>query len=522
MATVQERARLMSLTLNPAALSPARRAELPTSKQFRATHIWCNIIVALQSEVEVKRRRHHLKHHNDCFLGSDAVDLILSHLLQNCYFGEVQISRSKVVRLCQALMDNKVFEPVGTKLFSKDKECAFEDSCSLYRFTTVHRWVDVVNECQASGHGFNGLHRRHEPDHFSTANHPPDSPLEELLSNLNLKPVAASSIGTSQLPHQVVEEIWQEQAILRLLQLIDLPILDSLLDRKEHQTKLQSSSTKANDITRNFLDREILKAFSDSQEDDWLSSAVDLLEFLPDLSVVEISRNLPEPSSDIDQCKVVFFDAIAKYYSQTKEPLLTNDFFDIHTGVAELLVNGKSEPALEATQLCLKLMDSRNREELRRLLNFMAVAAQPTSVTLQKGVEGRIVMKRTFGKAIVSNKNLPKGKADLLVLFLLDHQKDVFKVPGSLHKMVSEKLMFVQHGGDPDLHTGHTYCERLTRAACERNMWKTTREELLLLLQTIDENPKLSAKEKKKVLAQFNKSHPAIFIQYFFNVLRKS
>ncbi|XP_067903030.1 DEP domain-containing protein 7 isoform X2 [Heterodontus francisci] len=462
-------------------------SELPAVKPFRATHIWCNIIIALQSEVEVKRRRHNLKHHNDCFLGSDAVDLVLSHLLQNNYFGEAEISRSKVVRLCQALMDNKVFEGVGKKLFGKDKkESTFEDSsCSLYRFTTTHRWVDAVNECQPPrvprSPGFNGLHRRQESVHCSTCTdtNPADNSLEELLSNLSLKPVISSCIETSQLPRTVVNEIWQEQTILRLLQLIELPILDSLLDRKEHQPKPQNSSTNTDVITSNFLDREILKAFGDSQEDDWLSVAVDLLEFLPDLSVVEISRNLPEPSCDVDQCKMLLFDAIVKYYSQTKEPLLTNDFFDIHTGVAELLVNGKSEPALEATQLCLKLLDSKNREELRRLLRFMAVAAQPASIALQKGV------------------------------------------PGSLHKLVSEKLMLIQCGGDPDLNTGHTYCERLTHATCERNMRKTTRDELLLLLKTIDENPKLSAKEKKKVLAQFNKSHPAIFIQYFFNALRK-
>ncbi|XP_078077437.1 DEP domain-containing protein 7 [Mustelus asterias] len=496
-------------------------SELPTMKPFRATRIWCNIIVALRSEVEVKRRRHHLKHHDDCFLGSDAVDLILSHLLQNHYFGEAEISRPKVVRLCQALMDNKVFEAVGTKLFGKDKESTFEDSsCSLYRFTTMHRWIDVVNEYQAPSPRLNGLRRRQERVNFST--NPHDSSLEELLSNLSLKPVTSSHNETSQLPQTVVDEIWQEQTILRLLQLIELPILDSLLDRKEHQPKPWNVSTNTDVIANNLLDREILKAFGDSQEDDWLSSAIDLLEFLPDRVVVEISRNLPESSSDTDQCNMLLFDAIAKHYNQTKDPLLANDYFDIHTGVAELIVNGKFEPALEATQLCLKLLDSRNRDELRRLLYFMAVTAQPTSIALQKGVANRILMKRTFGKAIVFNKNLPKGKADLLVLFLLDHQKDVFKVPGSLHKMVSEKLMFIQSGGDPDSNTGHTYCERLTHATCESNMRKTTRDELLLLLKTIDENPKLPPKEKKKVLAQFNKSHPAVFIQYFFNALRKS
>ncbi|XP_078405586.1 DEP domain-containing protein 7 isoform X4 [Cetorhinus maximus] len=482
MASVQERARVMNLTLNLAALSPALRAGLPTVKPFRATRIWCNIIVALQSEVEVKRRRHHLKHHDDCFLGSDAVDLILSHLLQNNYFGEAEISRSKVVRLCQALMDNKVFEAVGTKLFGKDKESTFEDSsCSLYRFTTMHRWVDVVNECQAPSPVFNGSWRRKEPVHFSTCTdtNPPDSSLEELLCNLSLKPVTLSRIETSQLPQTVVDEIWQEQTILRLLQLIELPVLDTLLDRKEHQPKPQNLSTNTHAIPNDLLDREILKAFGDSQGDDWLSSAIDLLEFLPDLTVVEVSRNLPESSSDVDQCKMLLFDPIAKYYQQTKEPLLTNDYFDIHTGVAELLVNGKFEPALEATQLCLKLLDSKNREELRRLLHFMAVTAQPSTIALQKGV------------------------------------------PGSLHKMVSEKLMFIQSGGDPDRDIGHTYCERLTHAACENNMRKTTRNELLLLLKTIDENPKLPAKEKKKVLAQFNRSHPAVFFQYYYNALRK-
>ncbi len=49
-------------------------------------------------------------------------------------------------------------------------------------------------------------------------------------------------------------------------------------------------------------------------------------------------------------------------------------------------VNGKQEQALEALQLSLKLQDSRSREELRRLLRFMAVAAKPQEVKLHKEV----------------------------------------------------------------------------------------------------------------------------------------
>lgn len=49
-------------------------------------------------------------------------------------------------------------------------------------------------------------------------------------------------------------------------------------------------------------------------------------------------------------------------------------------------VNGKNEQALEALQLSLKLQDSRSREELRRLLRFMAAAASPQEVKLHKEV----------------------------------------------------------------------------------------------------------------------------------------
>lgn len=105
------------------------------SGPFGATQLWHNIIQALQSQVEVRRCRKHLRVHNECFTGSDAVDAVLSYLMQNVVFCTSEVSRLKAARLCQALMEAKVFEPVGTKLFRRDKEATFEDSsCSLYRF----------------------------------------------------------------------------------------------------------------------------------------------------------------------------------------------------------------------------------------------------------------------------------------------------------------------------------------------------------------------------------------------------
>lgn len=105
-------------------------------KPFRATYIWTNIINNLQTQVEVKRRRHNLKIYHDCFLGSEAVDVVLAHIIQSKVCGDAEVPRFKAVRLCQALMEARVFEAVDTKVFGKEKRQAkFEDSsCSLYRF----------------------------------------------------------------------------------------------------------------------------------------------------------------------------------------------------------------------------------------------------------------------------------------------------------------------------------------------------------------------------------------------------
>ncbi|XP_020819593.2 DEP domain-containing protein 7 isoform X2 [Phascolarctos cinereus] len=481
-------------------------------KPFGATYIWSSIINTLQTEVEVKKRRHHLKRHDDCFVGSDAVDVIFSHLIQNKFFGDVDIPRAKVVRVCQALMDYKVFEAVPTKVFGRDKRPVFEDSsCSLYRFTAVPDQEDIQSGkenrvCPTS---------RYEKTPLINSSALKSTSLEDLWENLSLKPANSPHVNIStNLPPQVINEVWREETIGRLLQLIDLPLLDSLLQHQEMAPKVPHPKAQPDLInTSNYLDRGVLKAYSDSQDDEWLSAATDCLEYLPDQMVVELSRNFPELPDKGDVWKALLFDAISKHYSN-REPLL-NHLFEIHTGIAELLVNGKTDRALEAMQLCLKLLDSSRREEFRRLLYLMAVAARPSEFKLQKESENRMVVKRAFSKAIVNNKNLSKGKTDLLVLFLVDHQKDVFKIPGTLHKIVSDRLMALQRGGDPGRDTGYVFCQRHDQSEYHSLAQKATKEELLSLLKTIDEDSKLPAKEKKKLLGQFYESHPNIFIEYF-------
>lgn len=48
--------------------------------------------------------------------------------------------------------------------------------------------------------------------------------------------------------------------------------------------------------------------------------------------------------------------------------------------------DGKTKDAIRASQLCLRLLETSVRDELRRLLAFMAAAAQPDACRLQKQV----------------------------------------------------------------------------------------------------------------------------------------
>lgn len=118
-------------------------------------------------------------------------------------------------------------------------------------------------------------------------------------------------------------------------------------------------------------------------------------------------------------------------------------------------VSAKLGTALEALQLCLKLLPPSCREELRRLLTFMALAADPQGIKLDKEVrsgtrravysnnciifgikdlllnlqmENRLAVKRSFSRAVLRSKDLSREKEDLMVVFMLSNIKEIFKV----------------------------------------------------------------------------------------------
>ncbi|XP_057185574.1 DEP domain-containing protein 7 isoform X1 [Triplophysa rosa] len=506
---------------------------IQTNNNIHNKDIWSHIVTVLQAQVKIKKRRKHLKYHDNCFVGSDAVDVIQAFLIQNKVLGDAEVCRAKVARFCQVLLESKVFEAVGTKSLGKaSKPGRFQDSSTgLYRFLKTERPSVEVFESVLLSPSENSLNVTPCRQDILFSHSTPVKPghaLDLLMEQLDLTGLVGSPPIES-LPPSVVREVWHEQTVRRLSRLIDLPLLEGVLNCDISSPPSRGRNNEPDLLyTSNYLDREVLKAFRDSQSDVWLSAAVDLLDFLPDPLVVEVSRELPSyccededgdegqgRPSGIDECKLLLFHVLDKHYGHMDfKSLLCDSMVDVYIAIMELLANGKFERALEVLQLTLKLLSASAREELRRLLEFMAVAADAAEIQLHTVIENRVIVKKTFTRAIIQSRSLPKGKLDLLLLFMLDNHQEIFKIPGSLHKLVSEKLDDIVKHRDSST-TDTPFCQQVPREAYADTVKESTKSELYSLLKMIDENTKYSPREKKRLLAQFYKGHPEIFMQYF-------
>ncbi|NXE49906.1 DEPD7 protein, partial [Casuarius casuarius] len=467
---------------------------------FQATQLWNSIIHALQSQVEIKRRRLHLKTYKNCFTGSNAVDVVLSHLMQSMYLSCNDISRLKGVRVCQALMDHKVFEPVGAKLhlFKNEKEPEFEDtSSSLYKFVNSNITPLLLkknNDNESlSPEQIYGQKTRHLK-------------IEELLQSINVHPSLPPKIRVNEptqlISKRVIDDVWKQHTLLRLLQLIDVPVLENILVSSVKRKTDCFGREEDLIISNTFLDRGVMCSLNLPELDKWLYAAIECLEYFPDQFIVMVSQQLPQSNnkpSNLNTHKKILFDIIIKYYSQKKDSLLATQDLDIHAGIIELLEKGKTEQALEASQLYIRLLAPNIREELHRLLTFIAIASESEGYKLQKQFDNRSVIIKTCTKFILQNKTLSKSQAELLIQFLMDNHSDLFKTPLTLLELTSRRLESLLEGQDADINSGFTFCQRLTSKEYE-DQKQQTNQYLLALVQEMDNNPTIPLKQKKKLI----------------------
>ncbi|KAM9364951.1 DEP domain-containing protein 7-like [Pholidichthys leucotaenia] len=573
MTSIRERAAALNLADKFCARPQATGVAI---KEIQSSFIWSSIISHLRSTVTVKRRRIHFKSHSGCFLGSEAVDVLAEYIPHVKGLEGANMSRGKVVCVCQALLESEVFESVGTKVSGKDKKQeVFHDSKNaLYRFAGTS--TPSVEELE-SGVLVNGIQKLFcgsSPDSQDEQTYPFGSHTEisapvrstqtsikasqpdtHAIASLSLAlPETDPSLSPSRvkmdsgLPRSLVDEVWQEQTLLRLLSVVELPILEGVLQSTSSQSPSKPLAHSNPDLiySSSHLDRQILEAFKCSQQDEWLCTALDCLDFLPDQRVVELSRELPRgflqdqegcnqespggsihrgghhsdeqtnlSPSTLAQCKLLLYETLAKHYSNiNRPPLLPQHLNDVYGAITDLLVNAKFEQALEALQLCLKLLSPSCREELRRLLSFMSLAADPLEIKVDKEMENRLAVKKSFARAILHNKGFSKEKEDLMVIFMLSNAREIFKIPGALHKIVSDKLASLEEEKELDV-TGSTVSLQVPSSSFADTTKMNTKLELWKLLDNIHLDTKMPSKKKKHLFKQFYQAHPEIFNQYF-------
>ncbi|XP_035530030.1 DEP domain-containing protein 4 isoform X2 [Morone saxatilis] len=466
--------------------------------------------------------------------------------MQNVVFCTSEVSRLKAARLCQALMEAKVFEPVGTKLFRRDKEVTFEDSgCSLYRFLEYKVLPNSpMKECSSDTENMGPEEpeiKRKKSSRLKElrtisnplAVGPSDRRVERLLKTINLRPTLAPALNATHanstfLSKAVVDEVWKKQTLLQLLQIVELPMLDCILTSPVRvQLRACRAPLASQDlvISNTCLERELPDALNLPQLDGWLSAAADCLELFPDQVIVVAGEQLGQQGgkafsedSQAEQMgsqKRLLFDTIAKYYSgQEKAPLLSGRHLDIHAAILNLLDEGKVQEAIRASQLCFRLLETSMRDELRRLLAFMATAAHPDACRLQKQIDNRALVCRSFQRAIVQNHELNRSQSETLVLFLMDNCSELFKTPTSLIEAVRKTLRTMQQGKDPDSIATFTFCQQVTPQEYEDQREATTLESLKQLLRDISSSKTIPVKERRRLLKEFEKHHPVVFLQH--------
>ncbi|XP_033739605.1 DEP domain-containing protein 7-like isoform X1 [Pecten maximus] len=516
---------------------------------FRATQIWNEIIEHLKSKVEVKRRRYKMRNYENCFCGTDAVDVVLHYLLSDRNTFSSDLSREKAIKLCQALMDRNVFSPVSSRTSEIKK--TFDDSHSkLYRFVgpdleheEENRIVEseesdedqnysIVVDCRSKSDEMR-IDSSVEPDLIEDgvicnpiAVNKKGQVLQEILSLQNsysrrrsrssLKCANTSMLMRSMkekhdVSPEALEDLWKEVALCQLLTLIDLPFLDGLLVDEKPSKKF----IKHNLIISNVVAKHWNIPSPSTGQDPFMSSALGCIECLPKgISILENSfvRDT-NPAA-----KLQAFHIISEHYTtQLDESLLPERFIDLHLAVLNFILQQTDQKALEALQLDMILLPWHVREELQRLLRFMA-AVKNESMQIDAKDDNEVHLLNTFTDSIMKHKVVAPKLARILVGFMVQNVEEIFSVPKDIRDRVNSRI--------DDLRTGevspvreNTYCQQVSPQEYEQQATECTQNALVAMMNDILDNTELSLKEKKQKLRQFQKHHPSLYDIHFTGML---
>ncbi|KAL4233179.1 DEP domain-containing protein 7 [Mactra antiquata] len=550
---------------------PLRQSKL-IAGPFRATQIWNDVIEQLKEKVEIKKRRYKLKNYESCFTGTNAADVVLHYLVNN-QDSFCNPTREKAVKLCQTLMEKKVFLPVGCKESDTMKHLFEDSSNKLYHFCGIHNINNKENDgysdsddeidcrddiCETTiDERDDSLYTpqkliRVNPDietslldedivcNPSSAEKPgydlTDSNLvsrkrKNLDSSLRnhkrqklcLTPSTSSSstdtYNDEYISDEKISEVEREIALCQLLTLVDISFLDGVLtEEKQDKQKRKVVKPHRSGIVSNIVAKQWsmkCSARSASHTDPFMRSALDCIAHIP-RGVSKFDTDFSKGNDPVT--KLQAYNMICEHYAMRPDSIFPERFLDLNLSIIKLILSERYDSALHAMQLNMILLPGRQREELRRLLEFLSVAVSDTSLNLDPQGDNEQTVLNNFSDCILKHKGLPKDLSIAVVQFLIKYASRVFTLPSGFKERVDSRIEELKEGVVPVV-TETVFCEQLPVSEYQRQTEDFTQQSLVNMMNLIIDNTKMALKEKKQKLRQFKKIHPEIYSKHFTDMV---
>ncbi|XP_045856085.1 DEP domain-containing protein 1B [Meles meles] len=479
---------------------------------YRATKLWNETVELFRARMPLRKHRCRFKSYERCFTAAEAVDWLHELLRCSQNFGP-EVTRKQTVQLLKKFLKNHVIEDIKGKWGQED----FEDNRHLYRFPPSSPLKPYPKKptCQK------------DVIKFPEWNDPPPSTSQE---NIPVRPVVMNSemwfkrhsiaigevpacrlVYRRQLTEANVEEIWKSMTLAYLQKVLGLDSLEEVLD-----IKLVNSKFIIHNVYSVSKQGVVILDDKSKELPHWVLSAMKCLANWPNCSDMKQPMYLGF-EKDV-------FKTIADYYGRLKEPLLTFHLFDAFVSVLGLLQ--KEKMAIEAFQICCLLLPPENRRKLQLLMRMMArICLNKEMPPLCDGFGTRTLMVQTFSRCILCSKDevdLDELLAARLVTFLMDNYQEILKVPSALQTSIEERVAHLRRvqikypGADMDITlSAPSFCRQISPEEFEYQRAYGSQEPLAALLEEVITDAKLSSKEKKKKLKQFQKSYPAVYQERF-------
>uniref|UniRef100_A0A2I3FUF0 Rho-GAP domain-containing protein n=1 Tax=Nomascus leucogenys TaxID=61853 RepID=A0A2I3FUF0_NOMLE len=421
----------------------------------------------LESGMPLRKHRQHFKKY-----GKIIAILLIDLLRNNSNFGP-KVTRQHTIQLLRKFLKNHVIEDIKGRWGSEN----VDDNNQLFRFPATSPFKTLTPK----KHGL----------HLSQEN-------SEKIKHEIINEDQENAVDNRELSQEDVEEIWRYVILIYLQTILGVPSLEEVINPEQvipQYIMYNMASTSKHGVV-------ILQNKSDDLPH-WVLSAMKCLANWPRSDVVNNPTYVGFEQG--------IFSTITDYFLDLLEPLLTFEYYELFVNILVVC----ERVAIDVLQLCRLLLPPPNCRKLQLLMRMISQISQNVDMPkLHDAMGVRSLMIHTFSQCVLccaEEVDLDKLLAGRLVSFLMDHHQEILQV-----------LTYLQTAGHTEnpgdglfvpLPT-YSYCKQISAQGFEKHKVYTSQAAITELLENVIKN-KLTSKEKRKKLKQFQKEYPLIYQKRF-------